>query len=65
MARERSAFTRAPDNCARQETIMAKEQKRGNREAKKPKAIKAPADPNPTSMLTGSLTPIKAPKKAR
>ncbi len=44
---------------------MAKEQKRGNREAKKPKAIKAPADPNPTSMLTGSLTPIKPPKKAR
>lgn len=44
---------------------MAKEQKRGNREAKKPKAIKAPSDPHPTSMLTGSLTPIKPPKKAR
>jgi hypothetical protein len=44
---------------------MAKEQKRGNREAKKPKAIKAPADPKPTLLPMGSLTPIKPPKKAR
>ncbi len=44
---------------------MAKEQKRGNREAKKPKAVKPPADPRPSLMLTGSLAPIKPIKKAK
>ncbi|WP_298427208.1 hypothetical protein [Rhodoblastus sp.] len=43
---------------------MAKERKRGNREAKKPKAIKPAANPNPPLMAVGSLTPIKPPKKS-
>jgi hypothetical protein len=49
---------------ARQEFIMVKERKHGNREAKKPKATKPPAAPTASSMLTGSLTPIKPIKKA-
>jgi hypothetical protein len=49
---------------ARQEFIMVKERKHGNREAKKPKAAKPPAAPTASSMLTGSLTPIKPIKKA-
>lgn len=44
---------------------MAKERKRGNREAKKPKAIKPAADANLPLMATGRLTPIKTPKTAR
>ena len=46
---------------------MAKERKRGNREAKKPKAIKPAADPTATPSLfaSGSLTPIRPPKKPR
>ena len=41
---------------------MVKVQKRGNREAKKPKAIKAVVDPNPP-MAAGRLTSIKPQKK--
>jgi hypothetical protein len=48
---------------ARQELVMVKEQKRGNREAKKPKAIKAAAAVNPPLLAAGKLTPIKPPKK--
>ncbi|MBB4198044.1 hypothetical protein GGD83_001837 [Rhodoblastus sphagnicola] len=44
---------------------MAKEQKRGNREAKKPKAVKPAVDPNPPKMAMGQLTPVKGPKTAR
>jgi hypothetical protein len=45
---------------------MAKDQKQGNRETKKPKADKpAAAQPKPFSFSQGSLTPIKPPKKAR
>lgn len=44
---------------------MAKERQRGNREAKKSKAVKPPVDPNPSSLLTGSVTPIKPAKKAK
>jgi len=43
---------------------MAKERKRGNREAKKPKATKPAADPNPPLMAAGRLTPIKPLQKA-
>ena len=42
---------------------MAKENKRGNREVKKPKAVKAAAAPAPT-LTMGRLTPIKPAKKA-
>jgi hypothetical protein len=42
---------------------MVKEQKRGNREAKKPKAIKTAAAVNPPLLAAGKLTPIKPPKK--
>jgi hypothetical protein len=52
-------------DVARQEITMVKERKHGNREAKKPKAIKQPAAPTASSMLTGSLTPIKPIKKAQ
>jgi hypothetical protein len=41
---------------------MVKEQKRGNREAKKPKAVKAAVDPSPPKMAMGQLSPIKKPK---
>ncbi|MCW2318177.1 hypothetical protein SAMN06265338_11123 [Rhodoblastus acidophilus] len=44
---------------------MAQERKRGNREAKKPKAAKPAADPNPPKMPLGRSTPIKTPKPAR
>ena len=44
---------------------MAKEHQRSNREAKKPKAPKPAAAPTASSMLTGSLTPIKPGKKAK
>jgi hypothetical protein len=43
---------------------MAKENKRGNREAKKPKAVKAPVAASPTGLTLGQLTPIKAAKKS-
>ncbi len=43
---------------------MANEHRRGNREAKKPKAIKPAVDPNPPLMEAGRLTPIKSAKKA-
>jgi hypothetical protein len=42
---------------------MSKESKRGNREAKKPKAVKAAVDPGPPKMALGSTSPIKPPKK--
>jgi hypothetical protein len=48
---------------ARQELVMVKEQKRGNREAKKPKAVKTAAAVNPPLLAAGKLTPIKPPKK--
>lgn len=45
-------------------TRMSKEQKRGNREIKKPKAIKQPATETTASVLTrGSLTPLAPIKK--
>ena len=44
---------------------MAQEHKRGNREAKKPKAAKPATDPNPPKMQSGQLTPLKMPKPAR
>ncbi|MCW2273746.1 hypothetical protein M2321_001320 [Rhodoblastus acidophilus] len=44
---------------------MAQERKRGNREAKKPKAAKPAAAPNPPKMPLGQLAPIKMPKPAR
>jgi hypothetical protein len=47
-----------------QEFVMAKERQRGNREAKKPKAIKPAADPARPVFAAGSLTPIKPPKKS-
>jgi hypothetical protein len=43
--------------------VMAKDRKRGNREVKKPKAIKSVVDPNPPLMAAGRLTPIKPQKK--
>jgi hypothetical protein len=48
----------------RQENTMAKEQKRGNRETRKPKSAK-PAAPvaSTTSLVRGALTPIVPPKK--
>ncbi len=43
---------------------MAKGQKRSNREAKKPKAVKAPSGETPSTALTkGMLSPFAAPKK--
>jgi hypothetical protein len=63
-AHQRGAFTRAPNESAQQEDVMAQERKRGNREAKKPKAIKQAADPNPPVMALGRLTPIKPTKKS-
>lgn len=43
---------------------MAREQKRGNREIRKPKANKQPAVAAAPSLLTrGALTPIKPPKR--
>ncbi len=44
---------------------MAKEHQRSNREAKKPKANKPTADRAPATLGSGSLTPIKGPKKTR
>ena len=44
---------------------MAKGQKRGNREARKPKADKAPAAPPPSSLIKGALTPVDMPKKKK
>lgn len=43
---------------------MVKERKHGNREAKKPKAVKPPVDPNPPALALGRLTPIKAAKSS-
>jgi|tagenome__1003787_1003787.scaffolds.fasta_scaffold19783933_1 hypothetical protein len=42
---------------------MAKEQKRGNRETRKPKAAKAPATPQAAPSLKGATSPINPPKK--
>jgi hypothetical protein len=43
---------------------MSKEQKRGNREAKKPKAAKLPKPgATPSVMTRGSLTPLTIIKK--
>ncbi len=43
---------------------MSKEQKRGNREVRKPKAIKQPKpDATPSVMTRGSLTPLNIIKK--
>ena len=59
-------FHQARGSKTRQEQIVAKEQKRGNREAKKPKAVKsASADASPPKMALGQLAPIKKPAKAR
>jgi hypothetical protein len=44
---------------------MSKERKHGNREAKKPKAVKAAVAASPPKMALGSLSPIKPPKGAR
>lgn len=44
---------------------MAKEHQRSNREAKKPKATKPAAVRAPSTLGTGSLTPLKGPKKSR
>jgi cold shock protein len=47
-----------------QETRMSKEQKRGNREIRKPKAIKQPKPGDTPSVMTrGSLTPLNVIKK--
>jgi hypothetical protein len=43
---------------------MAQERKRGNREAKKPKAVKPAVDPNPPKMVMGQLSPVKKPGTA-
>lgn len=42
---------------------MAKEQKRGNREAKKPKAIKKPEAAAPAALLKGSMAPLAGGKR--
>ncbi len=44
---------------------MAKEHQRSNREAKKPKTKKPAADRSPATLGSGSLTPLKGPKKSR
>ncbi len=44
------------------ETRMAKAQKRGNREIRKPKAVKPPAAVVPSGLLTKAL-PLGNPKK--
>lgn len=44
---------------------MVKDRKRGNREAKKPKAIKPVADTTPPLLAAGRLMPIKPSKKSR
>ena len=44
---------------------MSKDRKHGNREAKKPKVVKAAVDPNSAKLALGSLTPIKPPKNTR
>ena len=44
---------------------MAQEHKRGNREAKKPKAVKPAVAANAPKMEMGRLTPIDKPKPAR
>jgi hypothetical protein len=58
------AFSRPqrPIGCTGE--IMAKAQKRGNREIRKPKANKLPAAAAVVSLMTrGTLTPVKTPKK--
>jgi hypothetical protein len=48
------------------ESVMAKGQKHSNREVRKPKAIKAPAEPATAGLLTkGMLSPPGTPKKPR
>jgi hypothetical protein len=42
---------------------MSKERKHGNREAKKPKAVKVAVAPSLPTMALGSFSPIKPPKK--
>jgi hypothetical protein len=46
-----------------QEIIMAKGQKRGNRETRKPKTKKEPPVANVSSLLKGMSTPVSLPKK--
>jgi hypothetical protein len=46
-----------------EEHVMTNERKHGNREAKKPKAVKAAVAAIPPKMDLGSLSPIKPPKK--
>jgi len=43
---------------------MSNDRRHGNREAKKPKAVKAAVAPSPAKMDLGSLSPIKPPKKS-
>jgi hypothetical protein len=48
------------------ETNMAKGQKHGNREFKKPKAVKAAVAASPSASMTkGALAPIAYPKNKR
>ena len=59
-------FIDRTDGSDAQEIIMAKEQKRGNREVRKPKAAKPPVVAATSSLLTkGMLTPVGLPKKKR
>jgi hypothetical protein len=49
-----------------EESFMAKENNRSNREVRKPKAAKPAKSPSPAALLTlGALTPIKQPKPKR
>jgi hypothetical protein len=48
----------------KRETTMAKAQRHGNREAKKPKAVKPPVVAAPPSLMTrGSPAPVGMPRK--
>jgi hypothetical protein len=54
------------DGSVKLETIMAKGQKHGNREFKKPKAVKAAVAASPSASVTKSaLAPIAYPKNKR
>ena len=44
---------------------MAKGQKRSNREAKKPKQVKKPAEATPSSNLTRSMAAMNSPSKKK
>ena len=57
-------FTDRSDGSVAQETNMAKGQKRGNREIRKPKANKPTAAAAASSVLIkGTLTPVSIAKK--